>query len=74
MANLDFSHKYAVTDDDDEINELGESINMMSDKLETTINQLRSTNIELERDIEKKSKISHMYIVYKTVGFIAILT
>jgi len=37
MANLDFSHKYAVTDDDDEINELGESINMMSDKLETTI-------------------------------------
>ena len=60
MANLDFSHKYAVTDDDDEINELGESINMMSDKLETTINQLRSTNIELERDIEKKSKIDEM--------------
>ena len=53
MANLDFSHKYAVTDDDDEINELGESINMMSDKLETTINQL-------ERDIEKKSKIDEM--------------
>ena len=60
MANLDFSHKYAVTDDDDEINELGESINMMSEKLETTINQLRSTNIELERDIEKKSKIDEM--------------
>ena len=60
MANLDFSHKYAVTDDDDEINELGESINMMSDKLETTINQLRSTNIELERDIEIKSKIDEM--------------
>ena len=60
MANLDFSHKYAVTDDDDEINELGESINMMSDKLETTINQLRSTNIELESDIEKKSKIDEM--------------
>ena len=60
MANLDFSHKYAVTDDDDEINELGESLNMMSDKLETTINQLRSTNIELERDIEKKSKIDEM--------------
>lgn len=60
MANLDFSHKYAVTDDDDEINELGESINMMSDKLATTINQLRSTNIELERDIEKKSKIDEM--------------
>ena len=59
MANLDFSHKYVVTDDD-EINELGKSINMMSDKLEATINQLRKTNIELERDIERKSKIDEM--------------
>ena len=60
MANLDFSHKYTVTDDDDEINELGKSINLMSDKLEKTINQLRNTNIELERDIEKKAKIDEM--------------
>ena len=59
MANLDFSHKYEVTDDD-EISQLGKSINEMSDKLETTINQLRSTNIELEKDIEKKSKIDEM--------------
>ena len=59
MANLDFSHKYVVTDDD-EINELGESINLMSEKLEKTINQLRNTNIELEKDIEKKSKIDEM--------------
>ena len=60
MANLDFSHKYIVTDDNDEINELGESINLMSEKLEKTINQLRNTNIELERDIERKSKIDEM--------------
>jgi len=59
MARLDFSHKYVVTDDD-EINELGKSINEMSDKLEKTINQLRNTNIELEKDIEKKSKIDEM--------------
>ena len=59
MAKLDFSNKYLVTDDD-EINELGKSINEMSDKLEKTINQLRSTNIELEKDIEKKSKIDEM--------------
>ena len=59
MAKLDFSHKYVVTDDD-EINELGKSINEMSDKLEKTINQLRSTNIELEKDIEKKAKIDEM--------------
>ena len=59
MANLDFSHKYVVKDDD-EINELGESINVMSEKLEKTINQLRKSNIELEKDIEKKSKIDEM--------------
>ena len=57
MANLDFSHKYRITDADDEINNLGKSINMMSDKLERTIKQLRNTNIELEKDIEEKSKI-----------------
>ena len=57
MANLDFSHKYRITDADDEINNLGKSINLMSDKLEKTIKQLRNTNIELEKDIEEKSKI-----------------
>ena len=60
MANLDFSHKYRITDADDEINNLGKSINQMSDKLESTIKQLRNTNIELERDIEEKSKIDEM--------------
>ena len=60
MANLDFSHKYRITDTDDEINNLGKSINTMSDKLESTIKQLRNTNIELERDIEEKSKIDEM--------------
>ena len=60
MANLDFSHKYRITDADDEINNLGKSINLMSEKLETTIKQLRNTNIELEKDIEEKSKIDEM--------------
>ena len=60
MSNLDFSHKYKVTDADDEINNLGKSINLMSDKLEKTIKQLRNTNIELEKDIEEKSKIDEM--------------
>ena len=32
----------------------------LEEKLEGTINQLRSTNIELERDIERKSKIDEM--------------
>ena len=60
MANLDFSHKYRITEADDEINNLGKSINLMSDKLESTIKQLRRTNIELEKDIEEKSKIDEM--------------
>lgn len=60
MANLDFSKKYHPTEEDDEINELGKSINRMSDKLEATIKQLRRSNSELERDIEEKSKIDEM--------------
>ncbi len=60
VANLDFSQKYRTTDSDDEINELGKNINTMSDKLEATIKQLRDNNIELEKDIEEKSKIDEM--------------
>lgn len=60
MSKLDFSHKYEVTDAKDEINDLGKSINIMSDKLEKTIKQLRDTNIELEKDIEEKSKLDEM--------------
>ena len=60
MANLDFSEKYRITDGEDEVNELGKNINQMSDKLEMTIEQLRRNNNQLEKDIEKKSKIEKM--------------
>lgn len=60
MSKLDFSKKYKTTDADDEINNLGRSINKMSDTLEKTIKQLRASNIELEKDIEEKSKIDEM--------------
>lgn len=60
MSKLDFSKKYRTNDTDDEINQLGKSINTMSDKLESTIKQLRETNGELEKDIEEKSKIDEM--------------
>ena len=60
MSKLDFSKKYKVNDTDDEINNLGKSINSMSDKLEATITRLRDSNIELEKDIEEKSKIDEM--------------
>lgn len=60
MSNLDFSQKYQIDDTDDEINNLGKSINTMSDKLEKTIKQLTVNNSELEKDIERKSKIDDM--------------
>lgn len=60
MSKLDFSKKYRIKDTDDEINNLGKSINTMSEKLETTIKQLRENNVELEKDIEEKSKIDEM--------------
>ena len=60
MAKLDFSKKYQENEAEDEINNLGKSINEMSRKLETTIKQLRTSNTELERDIEEKSKIDEM--------------
>ena len=60
MANLDFSHKYRISDTEDEINNLGKNINEMSDKLELTIKRLRSNNSKLEQNIEEKSKIDEM--------------
>ena len=60
MSNLNFERKYRIHDSDDEIEELGKSINILSDKLEATIKQLKENNSELEKDIEVKSKIDEM--------------
>lgn len=60
MSKLDFSQKYKNTENNDEIDELGKSINIMSYKLEETIKKLKQSNSELERDIEEKSKIDEM--------------
>ena len=60
MSNMDFGHKYKETNQGDEIDELGKSINSMSSKLETTITQLKTTNRELETDLEEKAKIDKM--------------
>lgn len=60
MANLDFTKKYRIHDSNDEIDALGKSINILSLKLENTIKQLKTYNMELERDIEEKSKIDEM--------------
>ena len=61
MSHLDFSQKYQIDDEnEDEINDLGKSINIMSEKLESTIKKLTTNNTELEKDIERKSKIEEM--------------
>ena len=60
MSNLDFSQKYRINDSGDEIDNLGKSINKMSDRLEDTITKLQENNIELEKDIEEKSKLDDM--------------
>lgn len=59
MASLDFDSKYDGKRKD-EIGRLGNSINILSGKLEHTITDLKNANIELERDIAHKIEIDEM--------------
>lgn len=59
MAQLDFDARYEGHDKN-EIAVLGESFNQMSEKLEETISSLKSANIELQRDVESKTRIDNM--------------
>ena len=56
MSKLDFSAKYTGKQKD-EIGQLGESMNSMSEKLEETINELKAANAKLQEDIDIKNKI-----------------
>lgn len=55
MSNLNFDVKY-VSKSKDEIGELGNSINVLSERLERTISELKSANNELQKDIEQKTQ------------------
>lgn len=59
MSELDFDVHYKVKTND-EIGELGSSINFMSDKLRETVTELKSANNELQMDIEKKTQADEM--------------
>lgn len=59
MANLDFEAKY-TSGGKNEIGILGENFNVMSEKLEQTISELKNANYELQRDIEKKEEAEQM--------------
>lgn len=59
IADLNFEEKY-TSGGKNEIGILGENFNIMSEKLESTISELKSANYELQKDIEQKEKAETM--------------
>ena len=59
MANLDFNARYE-SGGSDEIGELGANFNRMSEKLESTISELKGANNRLKEDIEQKEQLEKM--------------
>ena len=59
MANLDFEAKY-TSGGNNEIGELGDNFNRMSQKLEKAISELKQANNSLQQDIEQKKKMEQM--------------
>ena len=59
MSNLDFEAKYEGHSQD-EIGVLGNSINVLSDRLKESIGELKSANNQLQKDIEQKVQIDEM--------------
>ena len=59
MADLDFETKY-TSGGQNEIGRLGANFNRMSEKLESTISELKSANNQLQKDIEKKERLEVM--------------
>ena len=59
MTNLDFDAKYSGKANN-EIDRLGENFNKMSHELEGTISELKSANVELQKDVEHKTQIDEV--------------
>ena len=59
MADLDFEAKY-TSGGNNEIGELGDNFNRMSEKLEKAISELKQANNSLQQDIEQKEKMEQM--------------
>ncbi len=61
MTQLDFDVKYQPRKGrQDEVDILGEHMNEMSLKLESTICELKNANLELKKDLERKDEIDEM--------------
>lgn len=56
MTQLDFRVKYQSQQKKNEVDELGESMNAMSETLEKTILELKQANYDLQKDIEQKEE------------------
>ena len=63
MADLNFETRY-TGNETNEIGELGESFNKMADELEKTISELKTANVELMRDNERKSKVDEVRLEF----------
>ena len=59
MADLDFNAQY-TSGGEDEIGELGRNFNRMSGRLEKAVSELKSANLKLQKDIEKRVQIDEM--------------
>ena len=59
MVHLDFDARVTKINQD-EIGNLGRSMNELSAKLEETISELKTANNELQKDIDKKTQIDEM--------------
>lgn len=59
MAQLNFEVQY-TGDEKNEIGELGQHMNVLSDKLKGTISELKTANNELKKDIETKEQNDEM--------------
>ncbi len=57
MSNLDFTARYTGSSQD-EIGVLGSSMNQMSERLESSIGELKTANNELQSDIENKTRFA----------------
>ena len=61
MSRLDFDVKFEGNERDvKEIRVLGQSMNVLSERLKETIGELKSANNQLQKDIEEKTRIDEM--------------
>lgn len=63
MSDLDFNARY-TSGGEDEIGVLGQNFNVMSEKLEKAITELREANTKLQKELDEKVQIDEMRKVF----------